>query len=549
MLYQSQNRGGIPEETVRVARQAFPKGNVYMRMGDEMGSLYQDEQFASLFSTLGQSGLSPGNLGQIMVMQYAEGLTDAQAASASASRIDWKYALGLPLTYAGFDPSVLSEFRDRLLLGGLAAVLLDEMLKLYVEQGWLKSEGQQRSDATHVVAVVRQLNRLEMVGETLRQALEVLAVVAPAWLQTQVTPDWYDRYGARFEQYRLPSKQAEQEQLGQQIGRDGLHLLTCLYDEGAPVYLRQLEAVTILRQIWLQQYYVAEEGLKWRPAEWLPPAKKLIISPYEVEARHGRKRDVTWNGYKVHLTESCDPDRPNLVTHVLTTPAPVADVEVTATIQQALVAKGLTPKTHLVDQGYTDADLLVSAAQAGIELLGPVSQDTNSQAQPAAGFAATDFTVDWERQQATCPGGKLSRLWRYEQDSQGHESIRVRFARADCAACPSQPLCTRSPQGRSLRLQLLPQQQALQAARAYQQTTDFQQRYKRRAGIEGTISQAVRSFDLRQARYRGLAKTHLQHILVAAALNLTRMAHWLQSQGERARTRSSHFSRLAPGFT
>jgi transposase len=398
-------------------------------MGDEMGPLYQDEQFASLFSTLGQSGLSPGNLGQIMVMQYAEGLTDAQAASASASRIDWKYALGLPLTYAGFDPSVLSEFRERLLLGGLEAVLLDEMLKMYVERGWLKSKGQQRTDATHVVAVVRQLNRLEMVGETMRQALEVLAVVAPGWLQAQVTPDWYDRYGARFEQYRLPSKQAEQERLGQQIGRDGIHLLTCLYDEAAPLYLRQLEAVTILRQIWLQQYYVAEEGLKWRPAAWLPPAKKLIISPYEVEARHGRKRDVTWNGYKVHLTESCEPDRPNLVTHVLTTPAPVADVEVTATIQQALVAKGLTPKTHLVDQGYTDADLLVSAAQAGIELLGPVSQDTNSQAQAAEGFAATDFTVDWERQQATCPGGKLSRLWRYEQDAQAHESIRVRFAR------------------------------------------------------------------------------------------------------------------------
>jgi transposase len=549
MLYQPQNRGHVPEETVRIARKAFPKGNVYMIMRDEMGPLYDDERFEPLFSHRGQSAISPGNLAMVMVMQYAEGMTDVQAAGAVSSRIDWKYALGLPLAYAGFDPSVLSEFRDRILTGGLEQMLLDEMLTLFIAGGWLKGGGQQRTDATHVLAAVRQLNRLEMVGETVRQALEALAMVAPRWLQGQVTLDWYDRYGVRFEQYRLPAKKKEQEALGQQIGRDGAHLLACIYDEQTPAYLSQIEAVEVLHRIWLQQYYVDDGVVQWRPKKWLPPSKKLIISPYDVEARYGRKRDVSWSGYKVHLTETCDNDRPNLVTQVLTTSAPVADVEVTSAIEQALADKGVQPKTLLVDQAYTDANLLVGATEQGIELLGPVAHDTSSQAQRGQGFSAADFTIHWEAQQATCPQGKASRLWRYEQDSQGYESIRVRFARSDCDGCTVRSACTQAQQGRTIRIRPQAQYEALQAARAYQRTAEFKERYKRRAGVEGTISQGIRSFDLRQARYRGLAKTHLQHVLVAGAMNLTRMAKWLQGNRQKSQTRRTHFNRLAPAYT
>jgi transposase len=159
----------VPEETVRVAKAAFPKGNMYMRMRDELGTLYLDEQFAPLFPRRGQPAFSPWRLALISIMQYVENLSDRQAAEAVRARIDWKYALGLQLTDAGFDFSVLSEFRNRLVEGGLEQHLLDAMLTEFQAQGLLKERGQQRTDSSHVIASVRDLNRLETVGETLKR--------------------------------------------------------------------------------------------------------------------------------------------------------------------------------------------------------------------------------------------------------------------------------------------------------------------------------------------------------------------------------------------
>ncbi len=183
----------VPEDTARVARAAFPKGNLYMKMRDELGTIYQDQQFAPLFPTRGQPAEAPWRLALVGVFQFIEGLSDRQAADAVRSRIDWKYALGLELTDPGFDFSVLSEFRARLISGGLEESLLDTMLVQFRQRGWLKERGSQRTDSTHVLAAVRVLNRLETVGETLRAALNALAAAAPDWLREQVEPEWLER--------------------------------------------------------------------------------------------------------------------------------------------------------------------------------------------------------------------------------------------------------------------------------------------------------------------------------------------------------------------
>ncbi len=170
----------IPEHTVRVAQAAFPRGdNTYMRMRDEIGVIWEDEDFAPLFSTRGQPALAPWRLALVTVMQFAENLSDRQAANAVRARIDWKYALSLELTDPGFDFSVLSEFRSRLVEGEGEQLLLEKMLSRFKDRGWVKARGSQRTDSTHVLAAVRALNRLELVGETLRAALNALAVVAP----------------------------------------------------------------------------------------------------------------------------------------------------------------------------------------------------------------------------------------------------------------------------------------------------------------------------------------------------------------------------------
>ena len=188
----------IPEETRRVAEVAFRKGNRYMSMRDELGTFYQDEDFVELFPDSGQHAYSPWKLALISVMQFTEDLSDRQAADAVRGRIDWKYALGLELTDAGFDHSILSEFRDRLLEGSAGELLLNRMLDAFRERKLLDERGKQRTDSTHILSAVRNLNRLEIVGETLHHALNVLAQVAPQWLTDQITSDWFDRYGQRF---------------------------------------------------------------------------------------------------------------------------------------------------------------------------------------------------------------------------------------------------------------------------------------------------------------------------------------------------------------
>jgi transposase len=281
--------------------------------------------------------------------------------------------LALELTDTGFDYSVLSEFRARLLQGGQEAQLLETLLTLFQEKGWLKARGVQRTDSTHVLAAIHFLHRLELVGETLRAALNALAVAAPDWLQARIQPEWADRYVVRFGDRRLPQKEADRQALMETIGADGRRLLTAIYASPAPGWLRELPAVEVLRRVWLQQFYASEtpEATHCRALEDVPPAKLNINSPYDPEARFSQKRSTTWIGYRVHLTETCDTDSPHLITNVETTPAQKQDAEMTAPIHQALAAKALLPAVHCLDAGYMSAELWLSGkTEHQIELIG-----------------------------------------------------------------------------------------------------------------------------------------------------------------------------------
>lgn len=539
----------IPEETVRAARAAFPKGNGYLRLRDELGVLYTDEAFAALFSPRGQPAAAPGCLALVTVMQFAEGLSDRQAAESVRARIDWKYALGLELTDAGFDASVLSEFRARLVAGGAEALLFERLLECCGQAGLVKARGRQRTDSTHVLAAVQQLNRLECVGETLRHALNVLAVVLPEWLQAQVPPAWFERYAQRFTEYRLPVERPARYALAETIGADGFALLAQLYAPSAPAWLREVPAVEVLRQVWVQQFYGPDEPVRWRAAEDLPPSAGLICSPYDADARYAKKRSVNWVGYKVHLTETCDEDTPHLITDVQTTVATTTDFELLPTIQAGLAGRQLLPGEQLVDTGYVTAEHLITSPRTHqVTLLGPVMPDASWQATARDGFDVATFSIDWDAQMATCPQGRVSRQWQPGQTRQGHPVIHIRFARSDCQACPLRQQCTHAQHSaRVLTVRPRDQHQALQAARQRQNTAAFKDAYAARAGVEGTLSQGVRDCDLRRSRYIGLAKTRLHHLLAATALNLIRVGAWLADL-PRAKTRRSAFAALATGL-
>lgn len=287
--------------------------------------------------------------------------------------------------------------------------------------------------------------------------------------------------------------------------------------------------------------------MRLREPSDVPPASEQIETPHEPEARYAVKRGQNWTGYKAHLAETRDDDRPHLVTQVTTTLAPEADVEQLARIQEALADKALAPAQHLVDAGYVRGSNLVrSRGQHGIDLLGPITTDHQWQAKAGTGFDIGRFRVDWEAQRVICPRGRPSARWRQTETARGRAMIHVDFAAADCTPGPARSRCTRAKTlPRSLTLQPRAEHEAVQAARQRQQTAGFAADYARRAGGEGTLSQGVRAFGLRSARYRGLAKTHLQHIATAAALNVQRVTAWLDDQ-PRATTRRSHLARLAP---
>ena len=537
----------IPDQTATVARAAFPKPTPSMRMRDAFGALFFNQDFAHLYHREGAPAYSPARLALITIFQFAEGLSDAQAATAVGARIDWKYALALPLTEPGIDPSVLVDFRARLIAGAAELLLFTTLLERFTEQGLLRKRGRARTDATHVLAAIRTLGRLECIGETLRVALNAVAAVAPLWLRHCVPESWLTTYAQRFDDYRLPEAKDKRIALAEQIGADGRLLLEVLAEPQAPAGLLELPAVLVLRQVWQQQFSapVPEQPLRLRTAEELPASAELICSPIDAEARFCIKRETRWTGYKVHLTESCDADRPNLLTDVQTTPSTTPDSVVLPAIQAALAERDLAPAEHLVDAGYVSAANLVSSQEAQIDLIGPARGEGGWQARQEGALTGAQFVIDWEAKQVTCPAGKLSRRWSVTKGRSRQEQISVQFGAPDCRPCGLRSGCVAS-QTRPRAMTLLPQAQheALQAARERQQTEAFSALYCERAGIEGTIAQGSRLADLHQSRYRGLAKTSLLHILIATALNFLRVAAWLLDR-PRAQTRHSAFARLA----
>lgn len=193
----------------------------------------------------------------------------------------------LQLTDAGFDHTVLSEFRARLIDGSKEQMVFSRLLTHFDEHNLLANGVKQRTDSTHVCGAIRALNRIECVGEAIRYALNTLAIVAEDWTLGNTSPDWVEKYGTRIEAYRLPKSKEKQKAYVQQVGNDGLQLLKAIDDPTAPAWLKQLPALRTLRQIWIQNYTWVEEGrIRWRGENEMPPTSLYINSPYDTPARY-----------------------------------------------------------------------------------------------------------------------------------------------------------------------------------------------------------------------------------------------------------------------
>ena len=257
------------------------------------------------------------------------------------------------------------------------------------------------------------------------------------------------------------------------------------------------------------------------------------------------KGQTTWTGYKVYLTETCDEDLPHLIVNVETSHAATGDIEFTETIHQGLEQKKLSPHEHFVDSGFTTAELLLKCRTLGTELIGPLREDYSWQAKAGQGFDLSAFKIEWDNKRVTCPEGQGSKKWQRMLNGRDKPVIMVEFDRQDCLSCLQQERCTKAKAtGRTLAFKANQEEhETMRQVRVQQTTNEFKERYNTRAGIEGTISQAVRGCDLRQSRYLGLAKTHLHNVLSSLAVNVHRLANWFDEK-PRASTRTARFAQL-----
>ncbi len=506
----------VPADTAALGQQIFKPNNIHRQIGDRFDQLFPFEAlFAPLYDPHGRGAISPLLLALVTVFQMLEKVPDRTAAEYVVTRLDWKYALHLPLAYAGFHFTDLSAFRARLLEHHQERLIFDQLLTRLKDIGVIKAQGKTRTDSTHVLGVVERLSQLELVLESLRLALLAVMYADPEWVSQQLPASFIAAHEQRQSEFGLSQTQVKERLV--RAGQQAFEFLAHL-DRSAPVELRHLPEVETLRTV-LDQQFPGGPGAP--PAVKRPSGKDILESPHEPAVRRGTKRSHSWIGYKAQVSETCEEDQPHLVVDLDPTGALDNDSPQLAPIQERLQAQGLTPSEQYVDQGYMSGKDLFESARAGTTLMGVPLEDT----QGPDGFRQADFTIDEEQHTATCPAGQTSRVWSEKEIAGAPQpEVQIRFAAAPCQACAGFGTCTTSPQGRSLSLH--PYRQALAARRAEAKTEAFQEQMHRRAGIEATLSELVRAHGMRQARYRGLAKLRLQLAFTAVAVNLKRLARW-----------------------
>src|SRR6266487_368552 len=213
-------------------------------------------------------------------------------------------------------------------------------------------------------------------------------------------------------------------------------------------------------------------------------------------------------------------------------------------LHKRLAEKQVLPNQHFVDKGYVNAELLAKSQQVHqIDIIGPALPDTSWSSKEAERFDQSQFSIDWEAKSVICPAGQKSRDWGHIPDRHGKPSLRIRFPLPVCRSCPLHAQCT--PVSAKVLI-LRPDQQsfqALQEARKRKATPEFRALYAKRAGIEGTVAQAVRTCEIRRSRYIGLKKLNLQAFLTATSMNMLRACHWLEEE-KHGTTPSSCFAKL-----
>jgi transposase len=505
------------------------KNNVYRLIGDKLFAKINEQEFADLYPSEGQPGLSPVILAFVTVFQFIEKLPDRQAVESLRMRLDWKYALHLPLEHEGFNFSVLSEFRDRLIAGKAEGRVFEKLVVQIQELGMIKERGKQRSDSIAMLTKVRWLSRLEVAVETLRLAVVSVVKTERDWSERILPPSWEDQYGERFVMQRYTEKEWKEYEAN--IGNDGQWLLKRLVDGSAPAGLQELSEVKLLQTVWAQQFR-AEAGQVVFQEIKKYDGHTQIATPHDPEAQYSRKRHSEWIGSKVQVTDTDDAGYPHIITDIVCTESTLTDYEALPDIQDRLAQRYCTPGEHYVDAGYMSGFNLTNSADRQIDLIGPLAYPLTAQDLLVHGITQAQFQVDLQQNSVTCPQGHQA-----VSPVQTKMGLRFQFRKQNCDACPLRARCCTGKQGRTIRISAY--HEVRQQAYQRQKTQAFKQDYaKHRSGVEGSLSALTRGNGMRVSRYIGQKKRNLQALFTGCAANLRRTARWLAGQRPQVRHKS-----------
>jgi transposase len=479
----------------------------------------------------GRPAIEPVVMAAVTVLQFMEKVTDRKAVEMVRLHLGWKYALDLELDYAGFHPTDLVVFRQRLLAGGQERLVFDVVLAILREAGLIRKRSKVRVDSTHVVAVVAKMNRLEVVRESLRLAL---GETERQGMQGSVA-DW-DVFVERYRDSHVDWRRQTKGQLiakFAQAGHDALRLI--VWARGQALSLGGSEKMLVLERVFLEQYELGADGPRPREKE----GSRTIKNPHEPEAQWSTKnttKDKSWVGYKVQVEETVPEDgkaKPKgepteqFITDVVTTEAVASDIDGMHRMAEGQAARGESPaRETYVDSAYVSGETLAAAQAQGRELVGPALPSQKHKGK----FATKDFDIAIAARKARCPAGKSSSQCSLIHDShQGRAYYRFEWG-AQCDACPLRPQCTGSRGGRRT-VSVGIHHDLLQRRRREMETDAFRTRLRQRNAIEGTISELARA-GLRHTRYRGLAKTALANYFIATACNVRRWFRRLTWQAQ-----------------
>jgi transposase len=466
----------------------------------------------------------------VLVLQFVLRMPDRQAAEAAQFDQRWRLALRLGAQDAAFDPSWLVVFRNRLVEGEAEGLAFTAVLDYLVAHGWVPKRSRQRLDSTHVRGLLSAMNRLDCARETIRLLLEDMEA-------EDRLPETWSGYWDRYVETKLdpragaPALEAKTTQAGEDM--------LAIWKEAAGCWaLEQRDAFVLLQRVFLENYVVDATG---RTDKRRAQPTGAVHNPHEPEAQWSSKsttKDKSWVGYKAQVAETVQEEprergepTANFLTAMVTQDAPASDKPGMAAVLTEQQAMGLeTPSALYVDGAYVCSESLNDAREQGWELRGP------APASPDRGkvFTVEAFDVHVEERYATCPAAqRSSNCSRLEEQSTGDVDYRMEWSNTVCGPCPLRAQCVSA--GQEHRTFVVGELHSLlQDRRREMQTDAFQKDMHRRNGIEGTQSELVRGYGLRQSRYRGQAKVRLQNYLIGAACNIRRLFRrlaWLKAQG------------------